>query len=311
MINPNLKAKDRIHDNLPEDLKKLMRDHLLSDEDHMKVLKDIKDKSYKGKSAVEHPKYVIVLGQTGAGKSNLTTSLISSDDNIVVIDTDKYKGYREDSSKIQEEYLVEYAYLTAPDAYLHRDEMIYDAMSKKYNILMECATSEKEGMFVNLDRIREKGYEVEIAVLGVSSINSLLSIHERYESQIDLNLSSAKLTSIRRHDDSYTSLRKCVKTINENEINVSVFKRGVEFPYKPQKIYTSKDEIKRYASAIDALDFAQLQDKRNTMFNFNQRYAIVQQQMLRRNAPIQQLNQLNEVLNRFNEEKEKEEVIEK
>lgn len=301
MINPNLKAVDRIHKSLPIDLQEMMREHVLSEAEHKAVLSDIKEKSYDGKSKVEHPKFVIVLGQTGAGKSNLTAYLTTKDENMVVIDSDKYKAYRKDSSRLQKEHLVEYAYLTAPDAYQHRDEMIYDTMNEGYNILMECATSEKEGMFVDLNKIMSKGYQVEIAVLGVSQINSLLSVHERYESQIDLNLSSAKLTSIERHDDSFSSLKKCIRKIDENNVKVSVFKRGNAFPYMPQEIYSTNDKIRRFSSAIEALDATQQQDEKLTMKNFTQRYAIVQQQMLNRKAPKQQLQQLIRVLDRYKE----------
>ena len=305
MIDPNLKAKDRIHESLPEDIKELMREHVLSDEEHIRVLNDIKEKSYEGKNPVEKPKFTIVLGQTGAGKSNLTACLTTNDDNMVIIDSDKYKAFRADSRDIQREHLAYYAYLTAPDAYQHRDEMLYDTMRDKYNILLECATSEKEGMFVNIDNIRRMGYNIEIAVLGVSQINSLISVHERYENQIALNLASAKLTSIDRHDDSFTSLRKCIKDINEDEINISVYRRGNGFLHVPEKIYESNSEIKNFASAVEALDYVQLQDKKRTLRNFPQRYAIVQQQMLTRKAPQSQMHQLNQVLDRYNEEIEK------
>lgn len=306
MINPNLKAKDRIFEELPQQLKELMRKHLLTEEEHLNVLNEIKKKSYDGKFPVEHPKFIIVLGQTGAGKSNLTASITTQDSNLVVIDSDKYKEYRLDSPEIQKKHLVEYAYLTAPDAYQHRDEMIYDTMKNKYNILMEVATSEKQGMFIDIDKeIRARGYDVEIAVLGVSQINSLLSIHERYESQITLGLSTAKLTSVSRHDDSFTSLSKCVRSIDESDVDISVYQRGERLPYTPKKIYSSTDGKKRFQSAIEALNYVQEQDKKKTIAGFTQRFSIVQQQMLTRNAPKEQRQQLGLVLDRYEEEKNK------
>ena len=303
MINPNLKAADRIFENLPAPLKELMREHLLTEEEHEKVLEVIKGRSYRNKKTSEHPKFIIVLGQTGSGKSHLSTSIVRNNPNLVVIDSDKYKGYREDSTDIQREHLVEYAYLTAPDAYWHRDQMIYDAMENKYNILMECATSEKEGMFVDIDKIMAMGYDIEIAALGVSEINSLISVHERYEDQLRDGNIAAKLTSIARHDDSFTSLLRCVRDLDEDRITVSVYERGIGFPFEPRKIYMSNDGIRRFETAIDALSYAQLQDKRRTMGDFATRYTTVNQSMITRRAPTQQIEQLNDVFQRFQNER--------
>lgn len=198
MINPNVRAKDRIYSELPEELKALMRKYILSEDEHNLILQDIKKQSYANKKPVSNPTFYIVTGQTGSGKSNLTSYLYSKEENVVVIDSDKYKAYRPDSQEILDEHLAEYAFLTAPDSYLHRDEMIVDAIKSKYNILMECATSEKEGLFVNTEILKKAGYNVEIHALGVSSLNSVMSAHERYEALLEINDNAAKLYQYRK-----------------------------------------------------------------------------------------------------------------
>lgn len=309
MINPKLKAEDRIYKNLPEDLKKLMKQYLLTEEKHEEVLQAIKDASYFKKKKIEppdKPKYIIVLGQTGAGKSHLTEYITKQNSNVVIIDSDKYKGYREDSDDIQRDHLVEYAYLTAPDAYWHRDQMIYDAMENRYNILMECATTEKDGMFIDVEKIIQMGYDVEVVALGVSDINSLISVHERYEDQIKNGYVAAKLTSIERHDDSYSSLIKCIRNIDENRIKVSIYERGKGFPFTPTEIYHTGSKEKRFESAADAMQYAQTQDRNATLTEFPTRYSIVSQRMISRGAPMEQSKQLNEVLARYQKTMEKE-----
>lgn len=42
MINPNLRAKDRIYSELPENLKTLMKQYILSEDEHNIILQDIK-----------------------------------------------------------------------------------------------------------------------------------------------------------------------------------------------------------------------------------------------------------------------------
>lgn len=221
---------------------------------------------------------------------------------MVTIDSDKYKGFRRDSEEILKKHLVEYAFLTAPDAYLHRDEMIVDSISKKYNILMECATSQKEGLFIDISKLIELGYGVEICALGVSSLNSLLSAHERYEERLQFRDIAAKLTSIARHDDSFISLSTAIKDAqNVQGVNIKVFERGKKYPYFPDEIYSSDSNEKRFSCALEALIYAQAKDEKEVMQTFESRYNIVRTQMENRDAPIKQIEQLEVLKARFDE----------
>lgn len=300
MINPNLRAKDRIYSELPENLKTLMKQYILSEDEHNIILQDIKKQSYANKKPEANPTFYIVTGQTGSGKSNLTSYLYSKNENMVIIDSDKYKAYRPDSQEILDDHLAEYAFLTAPDSYLHRDEMVVDAIKSKYNILMECAPSEKEGLAVNTDILKRIGYNVEIHALGVSTLNSVISAHERYEALLELNDNAAKLTSIERHDDSYNSLNKIIKEEQRKKgIEIKVYKRGEQRPFLPEKIYDSEDKIKRYSCAYEALLEAQSGDLQKTLPTFEKRYNVLVNQMEIRKAPQKQKEQLNQIKQRY------------
>lgn len=299
MIDSNLKAEHRIYSNLPEDLKKIMKENLLSEEEHAVVLEDIKEASYAGKRTSETPKFVIVLGQTGSGKTNLTGYLKNTNSNLVVIDSDKYKAYRKDARDLQIKYPERFGHITAPDAYWHRDEMICDAMSKKYDILMECAPTQKEGMFVNLNEIKKAGYNIELNVLAVGQLNSLLSIHERYEAQLTLKYPAAKLTDISRHDDSYTSLQKSISDAQKGDIKISIFGRGVERPEEPRLLYKTGEYSDKFTSPLEALISAQTEDNLRTIRGFDKRYFAIQTQMYSRTAPELQIKQLDSVRERY------------
>lgn len=300
MINSNIRAKDRIYEELPEDLKRIMNQYILSEKEHERVLQDIKKQSYMGKYPVANPKFIIVAGQTGSGKSNLTSHIYAKNNNVVIIDTDKYKAYRSDSAEILKNHLTEYAFLTAPDSYLHRDEMIEDAMKLKYNILMECATSKKDGLFIDISEIQKARYNVEFHVLGVSSINSALSVHERYEALIRLNNNAAKLTGISRHDDSFESLISSIgKEQNRKDILINVYKRGEEYPYIPEIVYSSLDKIKKFSCPVEAISYTQSKDLKRTLLTAEERYKTLIGQMKERKAPQSQINQLYEVRRRY------------
>lgn len=306
MINPKVRAKDRIYSELPEELKALMRKYILSEDEHNLILQDIKKQSYANKKPVSNPTFYIVTGQTGSGKSNLTSYLYSKEENIVVIDSDKYKAYRPDSQEILDEHLAEYAFLTAPDSYLHRDEMLVDAMKSKYNILVDLAVSEKEGLLVNTDLLRKLGYNIEIHVLGVSSLNSLISLHERYEAQLELNDNAAKLTSIERHDDSYTALNKIIMEEQRKKgTKINVYKRGTKRPFIPEEIYNQTDKNGRYSCPYEALIDAQAQDLQKTLPTFEKKYNVLANQMEVRQAPQKQIEQLEKIKQRY------EQIVEK
>lgn len=301
-INPRKRAKARIDPNLKSWLKKLMDKYVLSEDEHAEILENIKKTSYEGKKRSEKPKFVIVLAQTGAGKSNLTSSIYSNDDNLVIIDSDKYKAYRHDNKDILRDHFAEYAYLTAPDAYLHRDEMLIDAMNKKYDILLECAPSEKDGLFVDVDSIKKSGYDVEIHVLGVCSLNSSISIHERYEDLLERNSNVAKLTSLDRHDDSFTSLNEAVKeNQNKKNVKICVYKRGENGKSAPEKVYDSSNDDKRFSCAYEALQHTQNCDLDKTMEQASTRIGKLKDKMIARMAPANQIMQLLKILGRYEE----------
>ena len=283
MINPNVRAKDRIYSELPEELKALMRKYILSEDEHNLILQDIKKQSYANKKPVSNPTFYIVTGQTGSGKSNLTSYLYSNEENVVVIDSDKYKAYRPDSQEILDEHLAEYAFLTAPDSYLHRDEMIVDAII-----------------------LKKAGYNVEIHALGVSSLNSVMSAHERYEALLEINDNAAKLTSIERHDDSYNSLGKAIMEEQRKKgVKINVYKRGDKRPFIPEEIYNQTDKKGRYSCPYEALIDAQAQDLQKTLPTFEKRYNVLVNQMEIRKAPQKQIEQLKKIKQRY------EQIVEK
>ena len=309
MINKDLKARDRIFSELPENLKKIMSEYILKEHTHEQVLEDIKKQSYAGKQSVDNPIFQLVVGQTGSGKSNLTVSLNQKNNNFVIIDSDKYKEFRPDTEEILKKHLALYSFLTGPDAYMHRDEMIVDTMQLKYNIIMECAPSKKQGLFVDIDEIRKRGYTPQIAVLGVSRLNSLLSVHERYEAQMQLNYSAAKLTGIERHDESFKALEDSIIEAEKQGVEVKVFRRGRGYLAHPELCYESYNSNNKFSSAVEAMRYEQKIDENDTILNFNERYKILLQQMLNRRAPELQIRQLEEVRHIFVKQlKEREEL---
>ena len=282
-----------------DDVKQLMQEHLLSDEEYLKTFYYVMAITFINKHPVENPEIAIVAAQTGSGKSNLTAKLLRENENYIFIDSDKYKHFRYDAQDIAKNYPVIYPHLTGPDGYDHATDIYNYATDKKYNIIKETAPSAKKGLIeLNEEELKAKNYNISVHILAVGELNSLLSVHERYELQIIHGLKTAKLTGIPRHDESYNALIKNVMDLenNTNISSINIYMRGIkEENYNPRRIYPSNE----YSSPEDAITGARRIDNDKTVKEFKGRYDLVLSQMKKRNAPQAQYEQLEQIKKRW------------
>ena len=146
--------------------------------------------------------------------------------------------------------------------------------------------------------IQEKNnYKISVYILAVGELNSLLSVHERYELQIIHGLKTAKLTSIGRHDESYEALIPNVKEIIDDKriSSINVYIRGnLTNEYNPTQVFPSE----RFCDIIETLKVVREEDNNNTKKEFKERYELVHKQMEARKAPKEQFEQLEEIYRR-------------
>ena len=272
--------------NVDEPTKKLMKEKLLSDEEYLRTFFFVMAITFYNKKRVENPQIKIVAAQTGSGKSNLTAKLLREDENYIFVDSDKYKHFRYDAKDIANEYQVLYPFLTGPDGYDHADNIYESAPSKNKGLLN-----------VDAEELLKNNYKISVYILAVGELNSLLSVHERYELQIIHGLKTAKLTSIGRHDESYEALIPNVKEIIDDKriSRINVYIRGnLANEYNPTQIFPSE----RFCDIIEALKVVREEDNDNTKKEFKERYELVHKQMEARKAPKEQFEQLEEIYRR-------------
>lgn len=289
--------KINIAPNIDEDTAELMKKYLLSDEEYLVTFYYVMAISFYKKKPVENPKLTIVAAQTGSGKSNLTAKILREDENYIFVDSDKYKHYRYDAIDISNNYPLLYPFLTGPDAYDHAENIYSYALDHKYNIIKETAPSYNKGLLgVDINRLKEKNYEISLNILAVSSLNSSLSMHERYELQILSGLKTAKLTGLHRHNESYNSLIPNIQELSDNkEIKeIKIFKRGLKQDnFNPVLIFPGQ----KYKSDIEAIQEERIQDFEKTKQEFENRYQCLIKQMNNRKAPKEQYEQLEKINN--------------
>lgn len=284
-INPE------ISDNIPEDLAKKMLEYRLSDEDYfitfLKIIKHLFSDKIPEKT---NPEAKILISQTGSGKTNLRKLLLEENNNCIVIDSDLYKKFRPDAESIRREDPTHFGALTGIDCYDHANNFINLATSKGYNILIECAPTRKEGIVgVNLEDLDEKGYRTHSHVLAVGDLVSALAIHYRYEIDLQMKLKGAKLTDLKRHDESYDSTISVIRRLNAP--NIRVYRRGKKEESQVPQIIKENEESTE--EIVDSLN--KERKKSNTEYKengFDEDYRTISNFMQKRQAPEEEKRQL-------------------
>lgn len=287
--------KSRIGSHVPKDIAKQMIEFALSKEQSLLAQNQIEQDCFYKKKPVQNPIAHIVLSQTGGGKTQVTKQLLKRDNNIICIDSDIYKKYNPLKEFIFRNYPTHFGYLTGIDCYLHRDYIYNKAIKEKYNILIELPPSTTQGLFnVDIDFLIKSGYNVVFHILAVSNINSLLSIHERYENQLAQNYDMPKLTDLNRALDSFEAMDKTLQELlKNNKINIKMYKRN---PCKLAviNIACNKQEY------LTTFRYLQKNDYNITIPTIKTRIKILQDKMQQRNAPQEEIEQLQKIIQIIN-----------
>ena len=318
-LNPDLKVKSeeyidflnsRVADGIklsrPE-LAQMMVEYALTPEEHLSALDNIFEYCFKGKEPSNKPKIILVISQTGGGKSNLTATILRNNPNTVIIDSDAFKAFNPKKREIEEKYPTLYGYLTGLDAYLHRDEIYNHALENGYDVLIEVAPSTKERLFnIDFDELLAHGYKIEANILAVSLANSLVSVHERFEGQIESGMDAPKLTDLKRAIDSFDAVELILNDImNLDFVDLKVWKRGVFDSNEDKKIIPPPELVSESKNtAVDAFKSARISDETLTMESIDERIQMVKNSMEERRAPADQVEQFNNIIDVINKAKE-------
>lgn len=226
-----------ISENITYSLGQSMLAHRLSDEDYLTAFFQAIHTSFYEKKVCDKKTASILISQTGAGKTNLSTLILKKNPNIVVINPDLYKKFNPKLPQILKEDPTHLGALTGIDSYDHANNIRNFAIEKGYSLLFECAPSQKQGLVgIDLQTLEENGYDTRFHVMAVGDLLSLMAIHYRYEEEINRNPTSCevKLTDLNRHEDSYKGVEKVVQTLSPDKIHI--YRRGK----KKKNIYHKK-----------------------------------------------------------------------
>lgn len=290
-----------ISDNITYALGQSMLAHRLSDEDYLLTFFNVVHSFFYEKSKAQSQKTAsIIISQTGAGKTNLRNLILANNDSIV-INPDLCKKFRPDAKQIFQEDPTHFGALTGIDSYDHSSNISALAADKGYNLLFECAPSEKQGLVgIDVESLENDGYKIEAKILAVGDLISSIAIHDRYEENPEAP--GAKLTDLNRHDESYRATSSVIRELAKRK--VQIYRRGLKKEkYVPQEL--TKQDLE-YTAEDFMLMLAQERRKSNHDYVFNntgktfqEDFNRIKSHMLKRNAPAAQLSQLNSIYDKY------------
>ena len=214
---------------------------------------------YDGKQ----PLAVLIVGQTGAGKTRLAPILSQA---MVTINrppahfiADTYKTYHPHYTSCLQKAPEKASILASLDARIWLTMACEYAIDKRLDVLVESACRHPDD-FCKLALIfHERGYNVRVAVLAVPEVLSRLGILVRYHRNLPEAQSRGlplRLTPKKVHNDSYVGLEHALRFLDGDPAvdGVIVVRRGNLLAYRNERYGKEERRWRFEPSALKALE---------------------------------------------------------
>jgi predicted ABC-type ATPase len=181
-----------------------------------------------GKASTE-PIVVFVVGQPGAGKTRAQEALLKALDRegAVSIDADDLRAYhpRHDKLALADDLTV--ANKTHQDASHWVDMAIDHVIARRVDVAVSATFGNPNSAAEKIDRFRQAGYRVEVAVVAVDDVRSRLGVLQRYQDQRD-SVGAGRYVPPQVQRDAYTGLLDTVDRVERDRLAdaVHVYSRG-------------------------------------------------------------------------------------
>lgn len=271
----------------------------LSEEEHNKIYKEIEKEVFVNSTPQDEPIAIIVGGQPGCGKGGViayTKNQVEANGKcIILITTDEYKPYHPNAIEIARNYPTEYVEIVEQDAGPWTGSIMKKAIDDKHNFIFE-GTLKNDRILDRIKELNQNGFNVTVRALAVPRLESLLTVHERYEKQMEV-LTYGRLISIEHHNKAYDGIPAVVDKIEKSGLcTVEVYLRGDEIG-KPVKVYSSKEKNERFPTARIALEEYRKSEGKETIKTAKTRVNKLRESFVKRNAKESELKQLDELEN--------------
>ena len=155
----------------------------------------------RGKKSSKQPIAILLGGQSGAGKT--TIHRIKQKEfqaNIVIIDGDSFRSQHPHYLELQQEYGKDSVEYTKDFAGKMVESLVTELSHLGYNLLIEGTLRTIDVPKRTAQLLKNKGYEVQLALIATKPELSYLSTLIRYEELYAVNPNQARATPKEHHD---------------------------------------------------------------------------------------------------------------
>lgn len=221
----------------------LCNKYKLSEEEHQRLGKNIKDSMLKGKKTQYNPIAIINIAPPGSGKGCLNKMGLSQfkDNNAVIINSDELKEFHPNADIIAHKYPQYYTKITNIDSNLWTDELFEEVVKQNYNLIFEGTGRNLKLLEKMIEKMSK--YKVIVRGMAVNELNCLMSIIERYETQIK-EKNWGRIVTVEHFYKAYEEMLNTIQkieTLNIVDI-VEVYTRATKRDSNPIRIYSSKNK---------------------------------------------------------------------
>ena len=202
------------------------------------------------------PTAIVTGGQPGAGKIGLVLKskrdLSNIGEDVVVIDSDIYRGLYKNSMEIAEKHPELYSEITDKATGGITKMLLAEMMEKGYNFIFE-GTMGKINIIESLKEAPVK-FNVIARLIATSREESLLSVFERYILMIQ-NMGIGRFATIKAHDSRYESFTEIAQLLEGKDVEVEVYRRSESYETigDPILLYKTSSKENKYQSVQEAL----------------------------------------------------------
>lgn len=139
----------------------------------------------EGLSAINKPQFFLVVGQPGAGKTELILRIKSLlHNNVLECNADNFRDLHPEIDRIRNDHLTNYSDLTWPAADKWNKDLIEAGLQRNLNIVIETTGRVLQLVLETFKLFKQAGYETNLHVMAVPKVISWVGIRIRYESML-------------------------------------------------------------------------------------------------------------------------------
>lgn len=256
------------------DIEELRKKYAITEEQFQENANEIFGKLAINATRTEQPKFIMVGGQAGSGKTSLVSKKYKElDGNAIIIDQDELRTMypREIYEQIlanhtdREEFLILNIYIAKMIK-----EIVMRAKEQGYNVILETALNDVEAFIDYTKDFHENGYRTELAVMSVPPIEGNISMLTRYCYYLEKDGVCRRNTRI--NPKAIDNIRGNLQKLDKLEIfdDIEVYRRNPDRNELPIQIYSQK--ANQYETPLEAFERAARISLPDTKRTFQEKY---------------------------------------